>query len=247
MLPHVKFFGDTGNLGNLITQARHDILTADAPAAPCFMVGKFRSEDFPTFGMLCSFGNQAFRDNGLVALTTQGTSIIAFEWYGGGWRPFAAAGITLNKWQHVAFTFSGPAATDLVLDGVHVSRDTAILDGSAAPTDAPWPVANADGTGLAVTFGSYFNLTVGAQNSDCHCFNGSLRDWALVADVATDAELARHDGGESAVSIWGAARVWGEWPFNAIPVLDTSGKGRDLTLIDAGTAAGHTLPILVTT
>ncbi len=244
---YVKFAADTKNEGHFSNQARVEV-RRDVPTAPFFFAGFFRPEDFTTFGMLVSFGNQGGRGNGLIGLTTQGNALLSFEWAGNGWQPlnygpviWPTGSVMLGQWSYIALVLKSPSSRDIIMDGV-TGKDTG--------NNLPWPAADALGSGLAVTFGSYYNTTQ-TNGIDAHNFNGGLRDWAAVKGIPTNAELERMRNGESPVSIWGAARVWGYWRFTANPQQgqkepDVTGNGHDLSYTDAGTQTGHTLPILVT-
>jgi hypothetical protein len=242
---YVKFAADEGNNGFFSNQARTDAAPV-APQPPCFMAGFFRPEDFTSFGMLISFGNQAAESFGRIALSTQGKALLAFQWSGLSWYPLNVApviwptgSIKLNQWSFIALVLKSTSSRDIIMDGVK---------GTDAGKDYPWPVAG-EGHGLAITFGSYGDTTpehgVGAHN-----FNGGLRDWAIVRGIPTAAELERMRNGDSPMTVWGAGRVWGYWHFTANPQLgqkepDVTGGGHNLTYSDAGSQAGHTLPILV--
>jgi hypothetical protein len=253
---YVKFAGDPGNGGLFINQARFNMKPSDLPAAPCFIAGFFRAEDFYTFGMLASLGNSSSRGNGLIGLTTQGKALLAFEWFGMGWAPLNVApaiwptgSIALGQWSFIALVLNSPSSRDIVMDGVPGANQIDLA--TRQPQVAPWPTPSGDGRGLAITFGSYYDLDPTKQNDDCHCFNGGLRDWALVTGTPTAAELVRMRNGDGPIAIWGAARTFGYWHFTANPRLgqkepDVTGHGHDLTYIDAGVQAGHTLPVLVT-
>jgi hypothetical protein len=250
---YVKFAGDKGNQGYFSNQARVDAVP-DSSKGSIFFAGFFRPEDFPTFGMLVSFGNDGYRGAGLIGLSLGGYDIAAFEWHdifgqGYGWKDLgrapgiwpAGAKYVLGQWSHIALILNGPTSRQIIMDGVP-GTDTGI--------SAPVPVG-ANGFPLSLTFGSYYNTAPPGNGGDAHNFNGGLRDWVAGVGVPTPAELERMRKGEDPVAIWGAVRVWGYWHFTANPRLgqkerDVTGHGHDLTYIDAGSQAGHTLPILVT-
>ena len=136
------------------------------------------------------------------------------------------------------------------MDGEHGKEEIDAKAGQAMV--APWPAPNSDGSGLAITFGSYYNITSAPDfGGDAHVFNGGLRDWVAVRGTPTAAELERMRNGEDPIAIWGKARIWGYWHFTANPQLgqkepDVIANGHELTYSDGGRQAGHTLPILVT-
>lgn len=238
MIPYVQWQGDPGNGPAFVTQARVNIAPADVPTLPFFLMGFFLARD-SMFGMLTAIGNQENPDAGLISLTLQGTMVRLFEWWfpaQGGWQVLADSNGTVkpNQWQHVCATITDTATRDLVVDGARAVPNV---------ITAPFPTG-----ALALTFGSYKTVTPGGSNVERHNFDGGLRDWALVRGVPTDAEITRHAAGESAVSIWGAARVWDAWSFTHDPALgpEPGINGHALTWIDGGNATGHHLPTLIT-
>jgi hypothetical protein len=243
---YVKFAADTHNNGLFSNQARVDSVPASSKG-PIFFAGFFRAEDFPTFGMLVSFGNDGYRGAGLIGLSLGGYSVAAFEWHdefgpGYGWKQLVAAPAAAvnGQWSHIALILNDTTSRQIIMDGVP-GVDTGL--------SAPWPAA-AHGFPLSLTFGSYYNTTT-QGGVDAHNFNGGLRDWVAGTGVPTLAELKRMRNGEDPVAIWGTARIWGYWHFTANPQLgqkepDVTGHGHDLSYSDAGSQAGHTLPVLVT-
>jgi hypothetical protein len=160
---YVKFAGDKGNQGLFANQARCDV-GENVPRMPFFFAGFFRPEDFVTFGMLVSFGNQDNRGAGLIALSTQGNALLSFEWFGNGWQPLNIApaiwpsgSVALNQWSFIALKLNTTSSRDIVMDGVPGVEQ---IDTSTGRTMvAPWPSPHKDGSGLAITFGSYYNIT----------------------------------------------------------------------------------------
>lgn len=245
--PSLMFFGDQGNNGFQATQATTADLPLGTVAMPCFAVLFFRQIDHTTFGMLTSYGNQPDHGRHVISLSGQGSAMVCFDRFDGGNFTMLRVGGAppIGQWSHIVMKINSASDVEVIQDGVpYAGPETAGYPPNPVLT---WPAPEADGSGLKITFGSYFTLTATpGPNPDCHVFNGTMRNAAWVSGTPTDAEIARHQGGESAVSIWGT-RVICAWDFDAIPILDTSGHGHDLTLIDGGSAAGHSLPILVTT
>src|SRR3954469_13295589 len=109
---YVKFAADPDNYGRFSGQARVDGVPA-ALKPPIFFAGFFRPEDFQSFGMLVSFGNQGSRGYGLLGLSTQGNGLLAFQWSGPGWQRLNLApgiwnvggqqtAMKLNQWSFIA-------------------------------------------------------------------------------------------------------------------------------------------------
>lgn len=165
-------------------------------------------------------------------------------------HPTKPGSVALNQWSFISLTINSTSSRDLVIDGVRGAEQTDPDTGRIVV--APWPAPNVIRTGLAITFGSYYNNTEGPNfGVDSHVYNGGLRDWAAVSGTPTPAELERMRNGEDPIAIWGKERVFGYWHFTANPQLgqkepDVSGHGHELSYIDAGRAQGHSLPVLVT-
>jgi hypothetical protein len=128
-----------------------------------------------------------------------------------------------------------------------------ILDGLAGTTNNTSPIAwpttdESPSDTMDITFGSWGDRAPGLGN-DSDNLNGGLRDWTVTTGIPTSGELETYRNGGDPTQIWGASRVVGHWRFTTDPTLgepDASGNGHTLTYSDAGTAPGHSLPILVT-
>lgn len=240
-LTYLRMQGDANNFGTFANQAyAPDIDPADFPGMPLTLMGWFKPEDYQTFGCLISLGS----DNdslGRIVLTTQGDSVRAFYWWASAWRELATAQqIALGKWGHLALVLPGSTGGFLDWDG----RKTDQL--ATSPLDV-WPIPDASGGGLRLTFGSYRAPVIGGM-ADCHVFNGGLRDWAVVKRALTQAEIAKHRSGAAIEAVAGSD-LWSAWKFDALTdgkIRDDTGHGRDLTLVDLGAAPGHEPPQIVT-
>jgi hypothetical protein len=252
---YVKFRGDPDNHGTLSNQARIDI-PASAPfnsEGPFFAVGFFMPLDYGTWGIVFGFGDVTNYYRGMIAASTNPPNdfVNLFEWnfdYGTTWKNLAMAPVqspAMGAWSHIAIALKSTTDRNIYQDGLISGPATSDVYNSSPRGSWPSTIENP----LSFVFGSY--AKIGGSASDAHSFNGGMRNWAIVTGTPTEAELARHRNSESAVSIWGAARVWAEWRFTANPGLgqkepDISGHGRDLTYYDNGSGSGHTLPTLVT-
>lgn len=239
--PSLMFFGDQDNMGTLATQARCAVRPGEI-AVPCFAVLFFRMVEHWTFGMLTSYGNQATGHT--IALSTQGDAMVCFAAYGG---PFAmlctGRAPPIGQWSHITLEVRALDDVRVIQDGVPFGSP--VDSGFPPAPPIAWPEANADGSGLAVTFGSYGTLVPGGANGDRHVFNGTIANAAWGSGIPTTEEIARHVAGESAVAVWGVNRVFGDWPMAENPTHDLSGHGHTLTLVDGGSAPGHSPPVLV--
>jgi hypothetical protein len=242
---YVKFFGDPDNGPQLSTQAR----TNNVPLTPPFFVtGFYVPLDYLSFGALFSYGNQSGNGNGVIIFAFHGRALAAY-WKGSGEAILATAPVIfggascrLDQWAH--------ATLIVPKDGQNFRI---ILDGVEGVTNATAPIAwpqrdqNPKDT-LDMTIGSWGNRAPGG-GADADNLNAGMRDWLVGLGTPTIAELkAYRDGGDPA-RIWGPSRIIGYWRFTNEPAAgepDASGHGHALTYSDAGSAAGHALPILVT-
>ncbi len=247
----MRFAGD--DQGNFSTLAFLDQSPTDA--GPLFFAGFARPEDKWTFGGFVSYGN-GDRGKGLVGLSIYESdqAIYATEWNDTGIPTGAQWVITsesqkgqmqLGQWYHATQTLETvPRANRVWLNAVQgtdmFATSTPLTPDQIPPLPfgPPWPEAP-----TRITFGAFYS-----GGPDSHSFNGCLAEWCMVSGVPTASELARHMGGESPLTIW-PDRVLGWWKFDRLvggQVPNEIAGGGSLTLHDAGTAAGHSLPQIVT-
>jgi hypothetical protein len=241
---YVAFQGDNGNGPTLSTQAR----VRNIPLKPpWFATGFYVPLDYLNFGALITYGNQSANGNGVLIFAFHGDALAAYQKWGTGENLlavapgiFGGAACRVGQWAHTALIVAANGTASIVLDGV--------LGRSEPGVAVNWPTSTAPAETLDLAFGSWGNHPPGG-GSDADNLNGGLRDWAVVTGAPTPAELEAYRNGGDPLQIWGAPRVVGYWRFTSNPGTgepDASGHGHTLTYSDVGTAAGHSLPLLVT-
>jgi hypothetical protein len=220
----------------------------NASAPPVFLAGFANFADTGNLGIPCLYGNSAWKGSGLVVLTTDGArGLYGFQFNDGlpmGFGIFAAAqNITMGAWHHLVLQINKDGTRGFHVDGVKAPDS---IGGTLPPPSAPVVLPAIAGP-TRVAFGSDYNAKYAPPanpGADCHALTGGLAEWCEVTGAPTGVEIARHRGGESPVSIWGA-RVKGWWRFDRVLnglVPNEIVRGMGLTLVDVGMAAGHALP-----
>jgi hypothetical protein len=241
---YVAFQGDKDNGLTLSTQARARNIPLKPP---WFATGFYVPLGYLNFGALITYGNQSANGNGVLIFAFHGDALAAYQKWGSGENILAIApgvfgGVAckVGQWAHTALIVAANGTASIVLDGV--------LGTSEPGVSINWPTSTGPTETLDLTFGSWGNRPPGG-GSDADNLNGGLRDWVVVTGTPTPAELEAYRNGGDPAQIWGAARIVGYWHFTSNPATgepDASGHGHMLTYSDAGSAAGHSLPVLVT-
>lgn len=265
---YTRFFGGP-NERELSGQAYID--TVPTPTGAFFVVGFSRPENAPSNGIVSGFGDNTFRDNGLILLSQfypgsnpPGVPSYQFEWVAGGGFDYTAFGgetwtvpsgtsqYVINQWSAFAAIYNPPANSNLTYwtDGVFAINQAT----------GTWPSPGSDP--LSLVFGSFGDRSPGAGAGDNHAMGGGFRDIAVIGPFTaphapTNSELTSFRSlilsGSSTISaataVWPGS-VWATWdmttdPASSLTVPDTSGNGRALTIVDnSGVIAGHHVPYL---